>query len=488
VSDQLTIGGGGGIVFLNQFNLNSNRGIRLNGTATIDTNGFNTTFGGVISGLIIPAGSPGLSKNGLGTLTLTGNNQYFGATTVNRGAIEVNGGVITGASANASLTIGTLFGNNGILVINNGGVVNALSSSAPSVRMGGLNAAGAIYVNSGTLTAFGNGAQGEFYLGQTESGYGALMVGASGNVSIGNWMGLGRLGGQGYLSMDGGSLFLTGGNLGIGSDYAVGDNVNVPHGVADFTNGAVANINGNMLVGAQQTGYAAIRNNAIVNNTGNTQIMAENRTTAQQGYLSLVNGGTLVTNQVVVTPSTNSAHTALLNFNGGILKARAGNANFINFTNTGQTAFSAIIYQGGATIDDGGNAITVAANFISASGNGVDPTGLSFNGSGFIAPPLVQINGGGGVGATAIANLDAFGNITGVTMTNPGTGYVNATDVSFTFVGGGVGATASAIGTATLVANGGTGAFNKNGLGTLTQRNRPHLCRSEQFQSGRHDC
>src|SRR5207244_3137938 len=58
------------------FNLSSTRAITLNaGGGSIDTNGFSTTISQAI------AGGGALTKTGIGTLTLTGNNSYSGVTT-----------------------------------------------------------------------------------------------------------------------------------------------------------------------------------------------------------------------------------------------------------------------------------------------------------------------------------------------------------------------------------------------------------------------
>jgi hypothetical protein len=65
-------------------------------------------------------------------------------------------------------------------------------------------------------------------------------------------------------------------------------------------------------------------------------------------------------------------------------------------------------------------------------------------GSGYTVPPIITISGGGGSGATAIAeiNLD-FGTVTNIIITNPGSGYTTTPTV--TINGNGIGATAYAI-------------------------------------------
>ncbi|HEY0741222.1 MAG TPA: hypothetical protein VGD40_07160 [Chryseosolibacter sp.] len=72
--------------------------------------------------------------------------------------------------------------------------------------------------------------------------------------------------------------------------------------------------------------------------------------------------------------------------------------------------------------------------------------GLNYNGV-----PLVEITGGGGTGATATATVGANGRVTGITLTNPGTGYTSVPSVNII---SGSGATASTVlaGTGTVIA------------------------------------
>ena len=74
----------------------------------------------------------------------------------------------------------------------------------------------------------------------------------------------------------------------------------------------------------------------------------------------------------------------------------------------------------------------------------------------------MNISGGGGSGATAAATIDANGNLTGITITNPGVGYTSAPTLSLSG-GGGVGSISRAAGLAANVC----GGLTKVGGGTL---------------------
>ena len=138
----------------------------------------------------------------------------------------------------------------------------------------------------------------------------------------------------------------------------------------------------------------------------------------------------------------------------------------MSLISTGATGVQNVyVYGGGAVIDTGGHNVTLDASLQALSGNGVSATGLTVSGGGYIGTPLVYVTGGGGTGATANANIDASGNLTGITITNPGVGYTSAP--TFALVGGGIGNTGAIGGTATLVANVG-GGLTKTGTGTLT--------------------
>jgi autotransporter-associated beta strand protein len=180
-----------------------------------------------------------------------------------------------------------------------------------------------------------------------------------------------------------------------------------------------------------------------------------------RGLHVAINGGTGIVNLgggVLTTPLVQKGTSdGTLNFHGGTLRASAANANYMS----GLTA--AYVYGEGGTIDTNGNDITIAQPLLAPTGSGISAAGLVVTGSGFIDAPMINITGAG-IGATAIGNIDGNGNLTGITITNPGTDYTND-PITFDVIGGG--GIGSITGAPTLVANV-SGGLTKIGAGTLT--------------------
>jgi fibronectin-binding autotransporter adhesin len=170
------------------------------------------------------------------------------------------------------------------------------------------------------------------------------------------------------------------------------------------------------------------------------------------GFLNL-NGGTLTVPRVA-----RWGGTGFLNFNGGTLKPTVADPAFMG----GLT--EARVYSGNAVIDTAGLDIGISQPLLAAYGQGVSSIPVADGGAGYVAPPIVQINGDG-FGAQAIAQVDSVaGTVTSIVITCPGSGY--STVDSVTFVGGGSSIAATAgtpvLGTVT------SGGLIKNGAGTLT--------------------
>ncbi len=408
------------------------------------------TFAG--SGVIAGAGT--FSKLGTNRLTLATANTYTGATTFASGIVDIpaGAGLNVGNTANAGLlNVGTLSSK---AVVNiTGGTVNATKNSQPALQVGTTSGAiGVINLSAGVLNAgsdiwLGAGGNGQ-------NGFGALNV-TGGSVTSASYLAIGRASGatgnnRGELLVSGGTVTVNLNTLEIGSyQNAVANTC-----VATLTGGTVtmAAGAGDVRVGNSASGILNVSGSAALNVLNLGMSLRFGNGAGVVGIANL-NGGTVT----VPAVTQYSGAFGYLNFNGGTLKANKNNAAFIS----GLTA--ARIYAGGATIDDGGYALTIGQSLHSPWGNGVSLAGMTFSGTGFIAPPIVDIAGFGN-GASAVATIDSNGNLTGVTLTSPGANYHMGTP-TLTFTGGG--GTVTQSGSASTVPNT-SGGLTKRGAGTLT--------------------
>ena len=140
----VTVGTGAMLEALSDLTIGSLAG---NGTVDVDTGsgGFTLTVGGdntstVFSGTIIDFSY--LTKTGTGTLTMTGNNPYYGATIINDGLLVVNGSIAnSGITVNAGGSLGGS-GTLGSITINGG-------SLAPGNSIGTMNVSGSVDFSGG---------------------------------------------------------------------------------------------------------------------------------------------------------------------------------------------------------------------------------------------------------------------------------------------------------------------------------------------------
>ena len=297
-------------------------------------------------------------------------------------------------------------------------------------------------VNGGTGTVSGTLAMGRAFLGDA------------------NYGGNGAAAGTGVLNINGGTL-----NTGTISG---GSFANVAGGFALFNVGGTGALNAtNLTVG--DGAYSSILNlygtTAAVtvsttfnmaNNAANFGITNLGAVANGDGLGAAGGGGALVVNSVA---RAGGAGTAIFNFHGGTLRVRTASAAFMTGLN------NAFVYSEGADVDTNGLTATISQALLAPTGQGVT-TISGLGGSGYIDTPLVTLSAppAGGTLATARAVIDyTTGALTGIVVTNPGTGYTSQPTVTLSGGGG------TPTGTATVnLASNTSGGLTKVGLGTLT--------------------
>ena len=407
----------------------------------------------------------GLVKRGVGMLTLSGTNALGDNLGVENGLVKITGTTTVGVGAgNGTASVGTVANQNGRLLIE-GGTLNATKNTSPSVAIAtAANSQGFLKMTTGAITTTS-----EFHIGRAQSGSFSAYTQTGGTLSVGNWLVVGLNNDRAVLNQSGGAITqnLNRMTIGAGGNGSIGV-VNLSGG----TFNSVAGANTGIFVGENGTGTLNVSGTAAVTLATNG---GANSGTLQFGgnAVSLAGNVNLLGGSISAFAVTKGASTAgavyRMNFNGGTLKAAAANANF--FADLANT--EAYVYGGGGTVDNGGQAITISEPLLAPTGDGVSATGLTVSGGGYQDTPLVTITGGGGTGATAVATIDASGNLTGIQITNPGINYTSAP--TFALVGGGVGNTGAISGTATLVPNTsggmtftGTGSTRLAGTNTFT--------------------
>jgi fibronectin-binding autotransporter adhesin len=208
---------GGTLQFTSSFNLSAGRSITLNAPGgTIDTQGFTTTIAQGITG------AGGLTKEGVGTLTLSGSSTYTGATFVNAGTLQAGAAnafaptsaftVASGATldlASFNQTIGSLAGAGSVTL---GSATLSTGNDNTSTTFSGVisGSGGLTQIGTGTLILTGANT----YTGATNVDPGALFVdGSIASSSLTTVNNGATLGGSGTVGM---TLVLGGGTLAPG--------------------------------------------------------------------------------------------------------------------------------------------------------------------------------------------------------------------------------------------------------------------------------
>lgn len=433
----------------NTFNLNSKRGISLGASGgTINTNGFNGTIAGVISG------SGSLTKSGTGTLTLTGTNTYTGGTVFNAGIINVSsdsalGAVPGSAATNLTFNGGTLqWGNNFTVNANrnitlgasggtfdtngfNGTLAGVISGTGALTKTGtgtltlsGVNTySGGTTVNNGTLAIAADSALGATNSTLTLNG-GTLQMTSAVSLVATRPVSLGTSGGTVDTGSFAGSI---GGVIsGIGSLTKTGSGTLTLSGTNTYTGGTFLN-GGAVIVSADAGLGTAPTPSAATNltfNGGTLRWGAAFNPSSRRNITLNSAGGTFDTNGFAATvPGVISGAGTLTKLGAGTLT--------LSGTNT---------YTGGTVLGSAGSPGTAGTLSISNDLNlGAIPstasTNLTLNGNTLLVNSAITIN--------AARNI-ALGSGNATINTNTG---VNSVTIAGSITG--------------------SGSFTKAGVGTL---------------------
>lgn len=463
------------------------------------------------------SGTGALTKNSVGALTMTGAKTYSGVTTLNAGTLQFNGTPPPGNIVNntaltlvpsTSLTYVGIISGPGALTFNAAG--QTLTLSGASTFSGGLtntagnlilahnNAAGTgpVLYTAGTVMVSGGVVITNNYTIPGATSIDLCMQATNGTgIWAGNVVNL-QSSAQWRPGADtGGTLIFTGNAL-LGTRNFI-----VPRGSVQFASNAVVSATGTATAfgrdtsGGNRSANVTIKDNAVITlgvcNLGGAQagnnvtltiqdnaalncgannfdLNNVNRTTAIT-FLRL-NGGTMTVGGFI---KTKTAQTNVIQFNGGVLKAGVANASFLPAFGVS----SNWVQAGGAKIDDGGFAITIAAPLIHdpAMGGTVDG-GLTKSGVGtltlldnvntYTGPTLVL------QGQLALSSLAAVATISSSTNLNVAAGATfNTGGTTFTLgIGRKLWGNGTVIGNFVL----GTGAIlepGTNAIGKLTFNN-----------------
>ncbi len=421
----------------------------------------------VVSGGSLATSSASYLGHGVGTEgtiniqaggSLTSTSSFcIGSGSTSKGTLNVTGGTYTG---NSYFYPGQATGSVGIVNLSAGLI--SVDTSSDEIRMGnGSNSVGVINQTGGTL----NNTQDYTYLGYSSGSYAYYRLGG-GNANLKSL----RIGNTGSA---GGVFEQSGGTLDIASSTYVGFRAGIS-GVYNLT-GGTASVNSALVCGGYDGSWGQLNVGSSLSITATDKylVVGSSGTGGATAYCNLNTGGTL-TAPTVLSRADISAGTGSLggffNFHGGTLKANASTAD----PGDSETHFMRLraedggIFVGteGGTIDTNGYDIVISEPLQCMTGCGVTGIGLTDGGSGYYGPPIVQLSGGGGWGATAIANMvdDGTGQgtleIGSFTVTNPGAGYDCGDTLAVALLDGGYDTnTPATLGAVTLAANGQDGGL-----------------------------
>ncbi|MEI7956322.1 MAG: autotransporter-associated beta strand repeat-containing protein, partial [Verrucomicrobiota bacterium] len=368
---------GGGISATNTFAINANRGITLGSSSGILDAAQNQTL--TYNGIL--AGSGGLTKTGLGTLTLGGANTYVGDTVVSVGALQIGNAYAIPYGTNAgnlSLAAGT-----------------TLDLNSTSITVNGLSGTGLVSNTKTGAVTLSAGAN------DKTSSFGGVIENGNGTTAF-NKVGLGILSLSGINTYTGGTT-ITGGKLSVANSAALGLESNF------LTIGTGATL--------QVTDSFNTSRATIVGGTDGTFEVAANKTLEYTSSSVISGSGSLIkTGDGTLSLSGVDTYTGGTAINGGVVWAGADNnlgdsagsisfdSGTLFFSGSFSSARNILINSGGGTLDTGGSAVTLTGS-ISGTGtlikNGLGTVTLNsasntYRGATYINSGVLQVNNSSG--------------------------------------------------------------------------------------------
>ncbi|TRW91231.1 DUF4347 domain-containing protein [Candidatus Methylobacter oryzae] len=336
--------------------------------------GTNTAFSGVISG------TGALTKVGTGTLTLSGNNTYSGATTVSAGGLTLNKGTGTGALAEANA-----------LTVSSGATLTLSASET----IGSLAGAGSVALGANTLTAGGDNTSTTFsgaIAGTgalTKQGTGTLTLSGTNTytggtaVSAGTLAATGTLNGSGAGTVTVSSGATLAGTGTVNSEIFVDDGATLSPGVAG-TNSGVGKLTVN--------GDLRVNGTLVTDIKGAATAGTDYDQVAVTGGVTL-NGGPLTVN-LTYTPALNDTYVLIDNDSTDAITGAPGTFN--NLAEGGRTGSLQASYK--TTVNGTGNDFTLTMNNTSPVINNLGSDSVAWAGVG----QTVRLDG-----STAVTVSDA---------------------------------------------------------------------------------
>jgi autotransporter-associated beta strand protein len=394
-------------------NIDNGRDITLNaGGGTFDTDtGTTLTNSGTISGV------GGLTKEGEGTVVLTGDNSYSGGTTVNGGTLQGDTGSLQGDIAN-NATVAFGQSTNGSYDGDMSGTGTLVKNGSGTVVLGGDNSySGGTTVNAGTLQGDTGSLQGDIANNATVafdqatngsydgdmSGTGTLVKNGTGTVVL-----TGDNSYAGGTTVNGGTLQIdSDGNLGATSGDITLDGGSL-HTTADITTAR------DILVGAGNGTVTSDANTTLTSTgtvSGSGGLAKDGQGTLVLDGVAAQTGGTTVNDGTLVLNGDNT-YTGGTTLNGGTLQVSSD-------SNLGD-ASSDLTFNGGTlhTTDD----FTTARDIALGAGNGTitGDTGTTLTSTGAVTGSGSLVKDGEG---TLVVDGTASQN--GATIVNDGTLVLN---------------------------------------------------------------